>query len=202
MPRHRYPSVTEQKLESGAPPPSLVAQTVKRLSTMRETWVQSLGWEDSLEKEMATHSSILALKIPWMEELGVGYYPWGHKESGTTEQLHFTPPPCSGVGVTLSLSLQWKPAFHRERRSPFTPGGEGWEKLPVIGITDPYLSKYLQHLSLDWVQFSGAAGLRSSPKMIVCLHLHWQKPASHFHLSMLCTNNTFQNIDNFILWNI
>ena len=38
---------------------------------------------------MATHSNILALKIPWMEELGAGYYPWGLKESGTTEQLHF-----------------------------------------------------------------------------------------------------------------
>ena len=47
---------------------SLVAQTVKRLPTMRETRVQSLGWEDPLEKEMATHSSTLAWKIPWMEE--------------------------------------------------------------------------------------------------------------------------------------
>ena len=47
-----------------------VAQTVKRLSTMRETWVQSLGQEDLLEKEMATHSSILAWKIPWTEEPG------------------------------------------------------------------------------------------------------------------------------------
>ena len=47
-----------------------MAQTVKRLSTMRETWVQSLGLEDLLEKEMATHSSILAWKIPWMEEPG------------------------------------------------------------------------------------------------------------------------------------
>ena len=43
---------------------SLVAQTVKRLPTMRETWVQSLGWEDLLEEEMATHSSILAWKMP------------------------------------------------------------------------------------------------------------------------------------------
>ena len=49
---------------------SLVAQTVKRLPTMWETWVQSLGQEDLLEKEMATHSSILAWKIPWMEEPG------------------------------------------------------------------------------------------------------------------------------------
>ena len=49
---------------------SLVAQTVKRLSAMRETRVQSLGWEDALEKEMATHSSILAWRIPWAEEPG------------------------------------------------------------------------------------------------------------------------------------
>ena len=49
---------------------SLVAQTVKHLSTMLETCVQSLGWEDPLEKEMAIHSSILAWKILWTEEPG------------------------------------------------------------------------------------------------------------------------------------
>ena len=49
---------------------SLVAQIVKRLPAMRETQIQSLGREDPLEKEMATHSSILAWKISWMEELG------------------------------------------------------------------------------------------------------------------------------------
>ena len=49
---------------------SLVAQTVKCLPTMWETWVQSLGWEDALEKAMETHSSTLAWKIPWMEEPG------------------------------------------------------------------------------------------------------------------------------------
>ena len=47
-----------------------MAQTVKRLPAMRETQVQSLGWEDLLEKEMTTHSSILAWKIPWTEEPG------------------------------------------------------------------------------------------------------------------------------------
>ena len=47
-----------------------MAQTVKHLPTMQETWVQSLGQEDLLEEEMATHSSILAWKIPWMEEPG------------------------------------------------------------------------------------------------------------------------------------
>ena len=49
---------------------SLVAQTVKRLSTMRETWVRALHWEDPLEKEMTVHSSTIASKIPWTEEPG------------------------------------------------------------------------------------------------------------------------------------
>ena len=49
---------------------SLVSQMVKRLPAMRETWVQSLGLEDPLEVDMATHSSTLAWKIPWMEESG------------------------------------------------------------------------------------------------------------------------------------
>ena len=49
---------------------SLVAQTVKRLPAMQETWVLSLGREDTLEKEMATHYSTLAWKIPWTEEPG------------------------------------------------------------------------------------------------------------------------------------
>ena len=49
---------------------SLVAQMVKRLSTIRETWVRSLGRDDSLEKEMATHSSNIAWKIPWTEDPG------------------------------------------------------------------------------------------------------------------------------------
>ena len=47
-----------------------MAQRLKRLPTMQETWVPSLGWEDPLEKEMATRSSILAWKIPWTEEPG------------------------------------------------------------------------------------------------------------------------------------
>jgi len=48
----------------------MVTQKVKYLPAMQETWVQSLGWEDPLEKEMATHSSTLAWKIPWSEEPG------------------------------------------------------------------------------------------------------------------------------------
>ena len=62
----------------GAP---LVPQLVKNLPAMRETWVQSLNWEDPLEKGKATHSSTLPGEFPGL------YSPWGHKESDTTEQL-------------------------------------------------------------------------------------------------------------------
>ena len=61
---------------------------VKRLPAMQETWVQSLGWEDPLEKEMATHSSTHAWKIPQMEKPG-GLQSMGRKELDTTERLHF-----------------------------------------------------------------------------------------------------------------
>ena len=65
-----------------------MAQMVKCLPTMWETQVQSLGREDLLEKEMGTHSSILAWKIPLVEEPG-RLHPWGSKESDMTERLHF-----------------------------------------------------------------------------------------------------------------
>ena len=63
-------SVQSQRSDWGGLETSLVAQTVKLLSTMRETWVRSLGGEDPLEKEMAIHSSTIAWKIPWTEEPG------------------------------------------------------------------------------------------------------------------------------------
>ena len=63
-----------------------MAQIVKNLPAMQETWVQSLGQEDPLEKEMVTHSSILAWRIPWTEESG-GLQPIGLQESDTTKQL-------------------------------------------------------------------------------------------------------------------
>ena len=66
--------------------PTFSLSSVKHLPAVQETWVRSLGWEDPLEKEMATHSSTLAWKIPWTEEPGRG--PWGRKESDTTERLH------------------------------------------------------------------------------------------------------------------
>ena len=63
----------------------LCFQSVKNLPAMQETWVQSLGQEDLLEKEMATHSSILAWKKSHGQRSLVGYSPWGHKETDRTE---------------------------------------------------------------------------------------------------------------------
>ena len=75
---------------------SLVAQRLKRLPAMRETWIRSLGWEDPLEKEMATHYSILAWRIPWTEEPGglqsTGLQRVGHDWAISLHitSLHFT----------------------------------------------------------------------------------------------------------------
>ena len=60
---------------------------VKNLPAMWEAWVRSLGQKDPLEKGIGTHSSILAWRIPWLEEPGELYSPWGCKESDMTEQL-------------------------------------------------------------------------------------------------------------------
>ena len=70
---------------------SLVTQMLMSLLAMRETWVQSLGQEDPLEKGMATHSSILAWRIPWMEEPGGLYSPWGLKENEQPTLSVFSP---------------------------------------------------------------------------------------------------------------
>ena len=69
---------------------SLVAQLVKNLPAVQESWVRSLGREDPLEKEMATLSGILAWEIHGQKSL-VGCSPWGGKESGTTGRLTLNP---------------------------------------------------------------------------------------------------------------
>ena len=78
---------------------SLVAQTVKNPSAMQEAQVRSLGQEDPLEKGMATHSSVLAWRIPWMEEPAS---PRGCKESDRTERLTLLL-----VLLTLTTCLRW-----------------------------------------------------------------------------------------------
>ena len=65
---------------------SLVAEMIKNLPAMQETWVRSLSWEDPLEEGMATHCSILAWRIPGQRSM-MDFSPWGRKAFVTTEQL-------------------------------------------------------------------------------------------------------------------
>ena len=105
---------------------SLVAQTVKSLSAMRETWVRSLGWEDPLEEGMATHSSILAGRMPWTEEPG-GLQSVGPQSRPQLSAAQLTTPSHQsprrgGAGLTVrlvswpSLSLEGQRASGSEDR--------------------------------------------------------------------------------------
>ena len=88
-----------------------MAQLVKNTPAMQETWVQSLGWEDPLKKGKATHSSILAWRIPWTI-----YSPWGRKESDTTERLSSSSSSSEhslAMGALLhASSLLWSSILH------------------------------------------------------------------------------------------
>ena len=77
-------------LKDGFGSSSLVAQMVKNPPATQETWVQFLGWEDPLEEGMATHSSILAWRIPMDRGAWWARSPWGRKESDATEPLTFS----------------------------------------------------------------------------------------------------------------
>ena len=85
---------------------SLVAQRLKRLPAMWETWVQSLGLEDSLEKEMATNSSILVWRIPWTEEPGC-LHSMGSQSVGYEWALHFQGRDTVCSGLYFSRWLRW-----------------------------------------------------------------------------------------------
>ena len=104
----------------------------KSLPAVLETWVRSLGWEDPLEKEMATHSSILAWKISWTEEPG-GLESRGLKESGMTEQLtlNFTICRTSLVAQMVSSLLAtqeiWVQSLGQE-----DPLRREWQPIPVF----------------------------------------------------------------------
>ena len=104
---------------------SLVAQRIKCLPAMQETWVWSLGWEDPLEKEMATHSSILAWRIPWTEEPGglqsMGSQRVGHN-SATSLSLSFTFMACE---TFVPLTRDWAQAWWVKAPSPNTTGPPG-----------------------------------------------------------------------------
>ena len=108
-------TVPEFATDLRAPWASLEAQMVKRLPAMQETWVRSLGWEDPLENEMATHSSTLAWKSPWTEEPGRLYSSWNRRIKTRLSNLtyHLSGPPALGNRVVNPLFL----GFHPNRGS-------------------------------------------------------------------------------------
>ena len=85
--------------------------------------------EDPLEKAMATHSSTLAWKISWVEELGAGYCPWGCKESGTTERLHFHTARCPHEGHLRNPFQEWNCLWPRGSELGL------WDKLPWASVS-------------------------------------------------------------------
>ena len=89
---------------------------------MRETWVQSLGWEDPLEKEMATRSSIPAWRIPWTEQPG-GLQPTGLQRVGHTERLHFH---FSGPSVCKALVLELLHKMATRQQHFYMPHSAAW----------------------------------------------------------------------------
>ena len=87
---------TETLLWSGPPQVTPWSRSCLPAQESEETWARSLGWDNPLEEEMATHSSVLAWRIPWTERSLVGYSPWGCRESDTTEATEYAPTHCSG----------------------------------------------------------------------------------------------------------
>ena len=124
-------SVNSMKRQKGWMRASLVAQMVKHLPTVRETGVQSLGQEDPLEKEMATHSSIHAWKIPWPKEPGGLYRPQGRKELDRLSDLTYW---------WIRIRGLWK-----------LPDGWDWlrGKLSLVLMGRALLSKFLIQFSVD-----------------------------------------------------
>ena len=110
---------------------SLVAQRLKRLPAMRETWVRSLGQEDPLEKEMATHSSTLAWKIPWTEE------PCKLQSTGSQRVGHDW---ATSLHFFTAHTQKWSPSF--TQFNPKTAGSQDspsgpWAKIPHSNAGDP-----------------------------------------------------------------
>ena len=169
-----------------------LAQMVKNLPAIQETWVRSLGREDPLEKGMA-HSSILAWRIPWQKGL-VSYSPWGCKESDMTERLTischlllYKHLPLRPVNPGLFLSTWWpstrsnKRKFHREEHLPLDP-----DTIPCC---------------VNWKSGSDASGLTVLIGSIFTLNYSAQQggknaPTVFVKLSF---NSTFLN---FCIWDI
>ena len=113
---------------------SLIAQLVKNPPAMQETPVLFLGWEDPLEKGYATHSSILAWRIPWTEEPG-RLQSQGHKESDTTEWLSLSLTIFSQILVSWELLKSWGKHHHQEGEIPIIKFGNLYFFVKILAIS-------------------------------------------------------------------
>ena len=127
---------------------SLVSQMVKNLPAMQETWVQSLGGEDPLEKEMTTHSSTLPGEFHEQRSL-MGYSPWSHKESDMTERLSFTMPQFSHLynGNNKSTYI-YLCLIHYAKAFNYVDNNKLWNILKEMGIPD-HLTYLLRSMYTD-----------------------------------------------------
>ena len=107
---------------------------------------------------MATHSSTLALKIPWTEELGAGYYPWGRKELGRTERLYFhfqlssVTQSCPTLCNPMDYSILGFPVHHELLELAQTPVHQvGDAILPCHPLSSPYCQSYSFSISHVWI---------------------------------------------------
>ena len=112
-PSHLLPSLRK-------PMASLVAQTIKRLPAMQETQVQSLSWEDPLEKEMAAHSSILAWKIPRIEEPGRLQSTGSQSQTRLSDFTHSYQPQVSFYTKPFPVTYRAFVGFNSERSCTFS----------------------------------------------------------------------------------
>ena len=126
---------------------SLVAQTVKRLSTMRETQVRSLGWEDPLEMEMAIHSRTIAWKIPWTEELG-RLQPMGSQRVGHNWATSLTAQKKHLKFFNVTLFTFYNTYTHIHPPTLHFPYLENWCSSSHLGISSMYLG---QPFSMIWL---------------------------------------------------
>ena len=130
---------------------SLVAQKVKHLPAMWETQVRSLGWEDSLEKEMAPHSSTLAWEIPWMEEPGrlqsMGLQSQTQLSDFTFTTWQFSHGPCTLSPLWPHPLICWGPLTPSSRRKTEAQRGEPLGQGPRVSQGWPGLEPPAPH---DW----------------------------------------------------
>ena len=138
-----------------------MAQTVKHLPTMRETWVQSLGWEDLLEKEMATHSSTLTWRIPW--RILVSYSPWGHKQLDMTERLQSLKETKDLYAENYKTLMKDIKNKQMERYNMFL----GWKKQYC---ENDYTAQSTQHIQCNPYQFTNGVFHRIRTKnLTICV---------------------------------